>query len=488
LGRAEPTPWTRLEPFAAVVALAGCVFRLARGIGPDPFFNSDCAVPLLLMRGLGDGPFTLYYPRQDRYGMWPFLFARWLHLGTPEAFHIFSVLALCSAVIPLWRLLRSPALAVVTVFAPVALGRLVAWNTFQAGQPYLWQLVTLCWAWWACRATLEGSAPRARLLAAVGLLLSAALSAWISLVSLLALVGVLVLEVVRARVGPRKVAAPGVALGLAALFEALLRGIYNAFCKRTFGQRFITAMYLDRGHLRGSLVAVATVAWREGVVLPLLVGVALLPLPGWSRGRRMDQAVLVWLAVCSFPAFVLVFHFRDSLFAGRYFSFPGYWALAAAAHGTVVLLAVLAGRLGSAVRLLALAALVVVVPTSPRDPLAQSRGAAARLVGAEPRLLLGDYWDVYVPAVLAPPGALVPLPKEKDFNRFPALQDALRPGRAVLVACALDGTDGTVQQYGALLRRTTDPPLAGDRTSSGEQTWWCPHVVETPARPFGPAR
>jgi len=440
------------------------------------------------MRGLGDGPFTLYYPRQDRYGMWPFLVARWLHLGTPEAFHVFSVLALCSAVIPLWRLLGSPALAVVTLLAPVALGRLVAWNTFQAGQPYLWQLVTLCWAWWACRAALEGSTPRARLLAAVGLLVAAALSAWISLLSIPALLGVLVLEVVRARVGPPRVAAPVVALGLAALFEAQLRGFYNAFCKRTFGKSFMTVMHLDRGHLRANLVAVATVAWREGVVAPLLVGAALLPLPGWSRGRRIDQAVLVWLAVCSYPAFVLVQYFRESMFAGRYFSFPGYWALAAAAHGTVVLLAVLAGKLGGAVRLLALAAVVVVMPTSPRDPLAERRAAAARLVGAEPRLLLGDYWEVYVPAALAPRGALIPLPRENDHNRFPAVQDALRPGRAALVACALAGLDGTLQQYGAILRRTTDAPLAGDTTSSGEQTWWCLHVVETPARPVGPAR
>ncbi|HTS81291.1 MAG TPA: hypothetical protein VMH40_11875 [Myxococcaceae bacterium] len=482
MGRAEPTPWTRLEPWAALLALLGCALKLARGIGPDPFFNSDCAVPLLLMRGLGDGPFTLFYPRQDRYGMWPFLVARWLHLGTPEAFHVLSVLALCSAAIPLWRLLGSPALAVVTLLAPVPLDRLVAWNTFQAGQPYLWQVVTLCWAWWACRGALGASTRRARLLAALGLLVAAALSAWISVVSLLALLGLLVLEAVRARAGPPRGAGAFSALGLATLFEAQLHRLYNAFCKRRFGERFITVMHLDRGNLGSNLGAVAAVAWREGVVIPLLLGTALLPLPGWTRSRRIDQLVFLWLATCCLPVFVVVDHFRENFFAGRYFSFPAYWAFAAAAHGGLVLLAALAGALGPGVRCLALALLVLVMPTSPRDPLAERRAAAQALVGPEPRLLLGDYWDVYVPAALAPSGALVPLPKEGDLNRFPLVQDALRPGRIVLLACALDGPAGTARQHGALLRRTAAPALPGENMS------WCPHTVETPARPIGPSR
>ena len=85
--------------------------------------------------------------------MWPFLLGQWLHLDTPEAMHVLAVLALCSAMVPLAAVLESPALAVLTVLSPLVLSRPVAWNFF-GGQPYLWQVVALCWAWWACRGAL----------------------------------------------------------------------------------------------------------------------------------------------------------------------------------------------------------------------------------------------------------------------------------------------------------------------------------------------
>src|SRR5512144_1404719 len=94
LVRAELPSWNRVEPWAAALALAGCALRLGRGLGPAPFYNSDCAVPVLLMQGMGEGAFTLFYPRQDRFGMWPFLLGRTLHLQTPEAYHLLSVLGL----------------------------------------------------------------------------------------------------------------------------------------------------------------------------------------------------------------------------------------------------------------------------------------------------------------------------------------------------------------------------------------------------------
>ena len=399
------------------------------------------------MQGLADGPFTLFYPRQDRYGMWPFLVARWLHLGTPEAFHVFSALVLCSAAIPLWRVLRSPALAVIALLAPVALNRLVAWNTFQAGQPYLWQLVTLCWSWWGCRATLLGSTSGKRVAAAAGFFFAGALSAWINPISLVALFGVLVLEAMRARSRSRRVVAPVVALGLATLAEAQLRRWYNAYCRRVFGERFITALRLDRGHLLGNVGAVAAVAWREGMVIPLLLAVAALPFPGWSRARRFDSAVLLWMAVCTLPLLVLVEHFRINDLSNRYFSFAAFWAVAAATFGVLTVLSGLVGTRGWAVRAVALVALVLRFPSSPPDPLAAQ-------------------------------GTLLPLPQEKDFNRFPDLQAELRPGRPVLVDCTMDAPDGTVRQYGAVLRRTAEAPLVADGRS------WCGHAVEQPSRPF----
>ena len=479
---AEPPAWTRVEPWAAGLALGWCAIRLGRGLGPLAFYNSDCAVPILLMQGLADVPFALFYPRQDRYGMWPFLAARWLHLGTPEAFHLFSVVAFCSAAVPLWRVLGSPALAVIALMAPVALNRLVEWNTFQAGQPYLWQLVTLCWAWWGCRGALLGSTTGRRVAAAALLFLAGTLSVWTNPVSLVALLGALALETLHARARPVRVAGPVVALGLAALAEAQIRRWYNAYCHRVYGESFVTGLKLDRGHLLGNVGAVAAVAWREGVVIPVLLGLGALSLPGWTRTRRFDQAVLLWMTACTLPALVLVKHFRINDLSNRYFSFAAFWAVAAAACGVLTVLSGLAGRRGWAVRAVALAALVLGFPSSPPDPLAVQRAEAARLVGSEPRVLLGGYWEVYVPASLAAPGALIPLPREEDFNRFPSLQAELRPLRPALVDCTIDGAGGTLRQYGGVLRRTADSPLvAGGRS-------WCPYAVEQPSRPFGAQR
>lgn len=468
--------WTRLERWAAVVALGWCAARLARGIGPLPFYNSDSAVPILLMRGLGDGPFTLYYPGQDRYGMWPFLAARALHLVTPEAMHVVAVLFLCAAAAPLALLLESPALAVGTLLFPVVLNAEVAWNFFQAGQPYLWQVATLLWAWAAVRLGLAAEQPWRRRLALVAAFAASLLSIWISTLSIPALLVLLGVEAVRARSRPARLAGPLVALVLAGVGEAQIRGHYYAFCRRVFGQKFLTVLRLDRGHLAANVVAVLGAMKAVGIVFPLLVGLAALPLPGRTRTERCNQLALVLLALLPLPAYVVIAHFRENLFGGRYFSLPAFWAVAAAACGAMVLAGQLAGARRGWVRLGVLLVLMITIPGSPADPLGPTRSEAAQLVGPAPRILLGDYWAVYVPASLAPPGMLLPLPREGSHDRFPALEDTLRPGRTVLASCALDAADGTMRQYGALLRRAPEPPIV-----AGPGSPWCLHTVEEPA-------
>lgn len=466
-----------LEVGAALLALAWCALRLGRGLGPEPLYNSDVAAPVLLAQGLGSGPFTLYYPGQDRFGMWPFLVARWLHLGTPEALHVLAVVTLCSAVVPLAAVLGSPALAVLTLLGPLVLGGGVALNFF-GGQPYLWQVAALCWAWWAARGALVARTRTGRLLALTGFAAAGLLSVWTSSLSLPALLCVVTVEAVRARSTGLRPVAPLAALGLVALAVGQMHRLYTEFCKRTFGDRFMTALRVDQGHLLRNLGAVLATSWRTGVVVPLLLALAVLPAPRLSRTARANQAILVALALCSLPAFVLVRHFRDNQFAPRYFAFPAYWALAAAVHGALVLGGALAGAARPLVPFAALAVLMAATPRGPADPLHAARLEAAGLGGAAPRVLLGDYWVVHVPASLGPPGALLPLPREGDYVRFPAVRTELRPGREVLAPCAMDAADGRLEQYGALLRRSADPPLPAEGGP------WCLHRVERPGRPM----
>ena len=475
--RAEHPRWTRVEPWAAALALGWCAVRLARGLGPAPFYNSDCAAPILLMQGMGEGAFTLFYPRQDRFGMWPFLLGRLLHLQTPEAYHLLAILGLCSAAVPLAALLGSPALAVLVLLVPFVVSHSVAWHFLQAGQPYLWQVVALCWAWWACRSAVIAPTRVRRALALASFALFALLAAWMNTASLGMVLVLAVIELVRARARPA--AALGVvgALGAAGVAEAGLHRWYDRFCVRTFGQAFITPLHVDHGHLLTNVGPVVAALARSGGLWPWFLAAASLGVPRRSRADRYDQLALLGLAASVLPGLVLIRYFRESEFAGRYFSLPTFWALAGA------VLAVLRTLLASSraarpwVLGIGLGLLAVAAPAGPRDPLAGARAEAARLAAAGPAVLLGDYLDVYVPASLAPRGLLVPIGKEGTLNRYPGTLSEFHPGRVVLAPCALDGPEGTFEQHRALLRRVEATPI---EAAGGP---WCRHAVERAATP-----
>ena len=470
----------RVEPWAAAVVLGWCALRLGRGLGPEPFYNSDCAVPILLMQGMGEGAFALYYPRQDRFGMWPFLLGRVLHLTSPEAFQVLSVLALCSAAFPMARLLGSPALGVATLLLPLVLERSVAWNFFQAGQPYLWQVVALVWAWWACRMALTGAGRASRLLALAGFGVAAALAAWMNTASLACLLVVGMLEVLRARGGAPRALGALLSLAGAAGIEAGIHARYNAWCNSRFGERFVTPLRIDHGHLLANVFPVLAALKTAGGLWPLLLGGAALAVPGRSREERFNLLSLVAFGCAVLPGFVLIRYFRGNDFAGRYFSFPAYWALAAAGYGVALLASTLVRERPELVRAVALGALVLLVRAGPSDPLAGGRAEARALAASGPAVLLADYLEVYVPASLAPAGVLLPVGAEGNLNRYPETVDALRPGPRVLAPCALDRPDGTLEQRGALLRRTGAEPV----TAAGRR--WCIHEVERAAKPSGP--
>ena len=435
------------------------------------------------MQGMGEGDFTLFYPRQDRFGMWPFLLGRALHLQTPEEYHLLAVLGLCSAAVPLSAILGSPALAVLTLLLPVVLAHSVAWNFLQAGQPYLWQVVALCWAWWACRAALTGTSRSTRAGALLGFAVASTLAVWMNTASLAALLAVGLLEVLRARARPPAALGALAGLGVAGGVDASLHNRHGAYCLRTFGTRFITPLRIDHGHVLSNVGPVLASLRNEGGLWPLLVGVVTAVLPRRPRGERFDQLALLAFGVSVLPGLILIRYFRDSGFAGRYLSLPTFWALAAAVHGLVLLACAVAGARRGLVLGLGLVALVFAVPSSPPEPLAGPRADAARLAAVGPAVLLADYLDVYVPASLAPRGVLVPVGAEGNLNRFPGTVAELRPGRSVLAPCALDRPDGALVQHGAVMRRTPgEAPIAG---SAGP---WCLHTVERAAAPVRPER
>jgi hypothetical protein len=461
-----------VELSLALAVVAWCGWRLSRGIGPAPSYNSDSGVTMLLVQGYGSGPFTFFYPGQDRLGAWPFLAARALRLRTPEAFHAFSTLGLLAALVPLSRLLGGVGLAVLVLFSPLFLNRVVVANVFEIGQPYLWQIVSLCWAWWALRSSLSRGGPWA----VAGLLLASSLAIWLSRLSLPALLGLLVVEAILVR--KRMILGPLVAIGLGALVEGQLRRWHRWACRREYGDGFVVPMPLDRGFFGTNLVSVLAGCWQTGIVVPLAVGTALLLRPGATRRERANLAALVWLAVMTLPALVLVHHFRENLFAARYFAFSAFWTIAAATYGLATLAFAVLPRARTIALCGLLLALAWVCPSSPGDALAGPRAEAARLAGAHPRVYLDGYWQTYVTASVGQRGQLIPLVIESEQNRFPMLRAALAVGAEVLAPCALAPETGVASQYGAVLRRIAAPSLSGLRGPV------CLYAVERPAEPL----
>jgi hypothetical protein len=383
--------------------------------------------------------------------------SRALHLQTPEAYHSLSVLGLCSAAIPLSGVLGNPALAVLTLMVPFVVSRSVAWHFLQAGQPYLWQVVAMCWAWWGCRVALTGRTDRSRWHALAGFTVASSLATWMNTASLAALLSVGVLEAFRARARPGRVAGMLAGLGAAGAFDAGLRRRYAVECLERFAGPSSTPLRIDRGHVLANLGPVLASLRYEGGLWPFLVGAAAIAAPRRTRAERFDGLALLLFGLSVLPGLVLVRYFRDNQFAGRYLSLPTFWALAAAVHGLLLVACAPAGRLRQVVLALGLLAMVVAVPPAPPDPLAEARADAARLAaagtgGAPGRLPRRLRTGLAGAARRAGAG---PAPRETSTGSPGPWPSSARAGRSSRPACST-GPMGTLEQHGALLRRVED--------------------------------
>jgi|GEM_PF-6600940 len=110
------------------------------------------------------------------------------------------------------------------------------------------------------------------------------------------------------------------------------------------------------------------------MVVPLALGLLAAPTPGLSRTERANQLTFLLLALFRLPAITVIRHFRQNGFSGRYLSFAAFWAVAAAAHGVLVVVRLLnPSEQRPLVGLAALAVVATAVPTGPADFLAPAR-------------------------------------------------------------------------------------------------------------------
>lgn len=499
--------WTRLLGAAALACLPVLAAPwVSRALFPRPSaFNSDLAIPVLMVRAREWSLFDVYYWGQDRLGTWHLLLLRAAgqlsgHTFDYAGLHLVAAAWVLMAAVVMARLAGGWGWAAGGLLAAVLVGNTDSRvNLFDAAHPYAWQITALLLAWWGLRRLADHPADgggRWRLRAATAC--AVFLAQWTSPLSGQMLMMVAGVEALRGRALdqapgrslPRRLAEGGLVVAAGMVAERVLRAAFYAYTQARFGQEFRTGLVLDRGNLADNARQVAK-RLMESSSMPMLVvataGACAAAVVLWrARGGRVpawrvEGAALVlglWaLAAVQLPVFFLVRHVRVNRFSERYFSLVYVFGTLA---GLLVLVGIAASLPWLARRwrqVLALAgaggvaAGVLLLPAnSAAHPEALARMAARLEAQAPGAPLLGGYWSTYVFAALQRPETMLePVPCEGRMVRTPWWAGELRRHRWVVVVgntyeCPDAGPRASpapwVYQHGALLRLAR-PGLTG---------------------------
>jgi hypothetical protein len=398
--------------------------------------------------------------------------------------HVLRTLWMVGALIP-WLALsgRARAVAAAGLLLLPGLNPLLERVLVDLGTVDGWQVPTLLWAWWGLRGAAEASRPGRWLGLAV---VAGALATWTSLVSAPLLVVLAGVEGAAAgRAVRRRVVLllPAVAgLGV----EAVVRSSWHRAVRARGWPDVRTPASLDTGHLLENARQVAATAWRVGAVpwLVVAIGAAVLVLSvhrwrGTAEGRAVAGAGVA--ALTSLAVVVAVRHVRENAYNPRYLCL----GLSLAALGTSVLVGLAVHAAVARLRapwpsllpaVVAPGAVLLLAPVATPDPReVVLRPAAAEIAARYPGAVLTlSYWRTYALAALLPPGAVVPVPHQGEWNRRPDWAEELRTGRAVLLGTPDPGEapPPALVERGASLVLVqsavlTLPPFPGE--SSGER-------------------
>lgn len=487
---------------AGATALLVWALRCFPELGPMPeggAYNSDSAIPVLMSNQAGGGPYHWLFWGQDRFGAWPFLLARLLAAPftarwTPHGLHVAEVLFLGSALVPWLGLVpRGRAFAVAAFLLLPVLSPVLRRTLVDLGHVDVWQVGALLWTWWALRRAAGPPLLRPALWAAC---LGGALATWSSLVSAPLLLVLGLWESARVRWSIRRCAALCLPAVVGVCLEATVRTAWHAAVRARHWRDVRTRASFDLGHLgenvtrlAASAVAAGAWVWFIGVLVAALLSVAFL------RGRAhlrlqtrkstafrsvawtvIGSAISTWLCLA---LLVATRHVRENGWAPRYFGVPLVFAILGVAAGLgAVLEMLLSSRwpraAGPALAVAGLVAVVLGLPRPAPDPRAQllqsmAEALAKNFPGAA---LLDGYWRTYALAAFVPPGFLVPIPADGEWNRRPDWVALLEPGRPVLV-----GTTGPLS-----LAAEAAPPV--ERVQYGVRLVLVqPNVAILPAQP-----
>ena len=459
-------------------AMVGLVlFRALPFLGPVPeggLYNSDSAIPVLMSNLATGAPVDWLFWGQDRFGSWPFLLARAAgalthRAWTPHGMHVLRTLWMVAALVP-WLALagRARAVAAAGFLVLPGLNPLLARVLVDLGTVDGWQVPTLLWAWWGLRRAVESPRGRRWLGLAV---LAGALATWTSLRER-APAG-------RPRAGGGRRGRAGPAAAGGAVPPRAGRGgrrVDGPYLLAPGGARPRLARRPDPGVARrGTPPGERGTGRPDGVAggrRPLArrrprgrggraVGP---PLAGHSRGthrgRRGRRGAHRAPGGRGRPA-------RAGQRLQPALPLPG--ALAGGARDLG------AGGPGGCTRprpgfalpgrrpsraLVGLGAVLLLAPVARPDPREEVLRPAAEAIAARwpGAVLTLSYWRTYALAGLLPPGAVVPVPREGEWNRRPDWAAALRSGRPVLVGTP---DPGQARRRAGRARRGAAPGPAG---------------------------
>jgi hypothetical protein len=416
-------------------------------VPPEGLFSSDSAIPVLMCNLATGGPLDWLFWGQDRFGSWPFLLARaggalTRRTWTPHALHVARVLWMMAAIVP-WVALagRAGAIAAAGLLLLPALSPLLGPALVDLATVDGWQLPALLWAWWGLRGAARSARPTPWLClgAAAGVL-----ATWTSLVSAPLLLVLAVVEGSAPGVPGRRRALLALPALAGLVVESGVRAAWHAAVRARGWRDVRTPARLDTGHLLENLRQVVAVAWHQGAVPWLLAALAAAVILLAARRTVVpERRTVVGAAAAAVTALLIVVavrHVRENAYHPRYLGVGVALAVLAvsvtaglALHGAIARVSPRAAA--PCVALAGVLAVVLGTPSAgpdPRETVLQPAVAqiSARFPGA---VLAASYWRTYALAALLPPWAVIPVPKEGEWNRRPDWVPFLGSGRPVLV-------------------------------------------------------
>ena len=437
--------------------------------------------------------FDTYYYAADRWGGWPLLIAKALHLNfglhwTDQSLHYVRTIWLFLGLFALAALNARAALAVlVSALFVLCLQPTVRLIMFDLSQLYGWQFTAFFLAWFCLRRFLSGHVHRK--LWSAAFYFSALLAIWSSVASVPLLTVLVSLEALRShflfQATKRRIALAMVLLFAATASEFLLKKNYHRHSLKHFGYEYKTEFALDFGYFSENLLT----NWHNLVNYSLfpLIAVALcfiVGTAGWILFARKtglrnrvvavfeDETITMIIALTAMAAmnFVLVIsvnHVRTSFYNVRFHALTYLFASISGLLTIYLVIRILASRFAVTRYVLPLVlagAFIFLGVSFPPRTLSETynvnRQTALALSQKAPgAVLMGGYWETYVFVGLQPTNTMTPVPFEGVLNRIPWTIAMLRDAQQVVIEYRSSGLvakdslpPNELRQHGNLLK------------------------------------